>query len=134
MDDVLIAVLLGLAGGIASGMLGIGGGAIFVPGLVIFLDVAQVRAEATSLLAIVPVAIVGAYRQRGYGNLNERAALILGLLALPGVLLGVALANVVSERLLAVAFACVQVVFAIGLARRALTGGDDRSRGGISGA
>jgi len=113
-------VALGFAGGMASGMLGIGGGALFVPGLVIFLDVAQVRAEATSLLAIVPVAIVGAYRQQRYGNLRARPALALGLLALPGVLLGVALANVVSERLLEIAFACVQVVFAIGLARRAL--------------
>jgi uncharacterized membrane protein YfcA len=118
--DALIAVALGFAGGMASGMLGIGGGALFVPGLVIFLDVAQVRAEATSLLAIVPVAIVGAYRQQRYGNLRARPALALGLLALPGVLLGVALANVVSERLLEIAFACVQVVFAIGLARRAL--------------
>src|SRR5690348_10118622 len=114
MEDALIAVAIGFAGGIASGMLGIGGGAIFVPGLVIFLDVAQVRAEATSLLAIVPVAIVGAYRQRRYGNLRVRPAVALGLLALPGVLLGAVVANVVSERLLAVAFACVQVVFAIG--------------------
>jgi uncharacterized protein len=120
LHDALIAVALGFAGGIASGMLGIGGGAIFVPGLVIFLDVAQVRAEATSLLAIVPVAIVGAYRQRGYGNLRPRDALVLGLLALPGVLVGVGLANVLPERLLAIAFACVQVVFAIGLGRRAL--------------
>ena len=59
MRDALIAVALGFAGGMASGMLGIGGGALFVPGLVLFLDVAQVRAEATSLMAIVPVAIVG---------------------------------------------------------------------------
>jgi uncharacterized membrane protein YfcA len=120
VHDVLIALALGFAGGIASGMLGIGGGALFVPGLVIFLDVAQVRAEATSLLAIVPVALVGAYRQRGYGNLRARDAVILGVLALPGVLLGTGLANILSEHLLAIAFACVQLVFAVGLARRAL--------------
>ena len=87
---------------------------------------AQVRAEATSLLAIVPVAVVGAYRQRGYGNLRLRPALVIGVLALPGILLGTALANLVSERALAIAFACVQVVFAFGLARRAL-GRDDGS-------
>src|SRR2546421_8480326 len=120
MHDVLIALALGFAGGMASGMLGIGGGALFVPGLVIFLDVAQVRAEATSLLAIVPVALVGAYRQRGYGNLRARDAIILGVLALPGVLLGTGLANILSEHLLAIGFACVQLVFAVGLARRAL--------------
>jgi uncharacterized membrane protein YfcA len=122
MHDVLIALALGLAGGVASGMLGIGGGALFVPGLVIFLNVAQVRAEATSLMAIVPVAIVGAYRQRSYGNLRLRDAIVLGVLALPGVLIGTGLANVVSEHALAIAFACVQLVFAFGLARRALRG------------
>lgn len=120
MRDALVVIALGFAGGLASGMLGIGGGALFVPGLVIFLDVAQVRAEATSLLAIVPVAIVGTLQQRRYGNLRMREALVLGLLALPGVLIGTGLANVVSERALAIAFAGVQVVFAIGLARRAL--------------
>jgi len=120
VHDALVAIALGFAGGLASGMLGIGGGALFVPGLVIFLDVAQVRAEATSLLAIVPVAIVGALQQRRYGNLRVREALLLGLLALPGVLIGTGLANVVSEHALAIAFAGVQVVFAIGLARRAL--------------
>jgi uncharacterized protein len=122
MHDVLIALALGLAGGVASGMLGIGGGALFVPGLVIFLNVAQVRAEATSLMAIVPVAIVGAYRQRSYGNLRLRDAIVLGVLALPGVLIGTGLANVVSEHALAIAFACVQLVFAFGLARRAIRG------------
>jgi uncharacterized membrane protein YfcA len=124
MHDVLIALVLGFAGGIASGMLGIGGGALFVPGLVIFLNVAQVRAEATSLMAIVPVAIVGAYRQHRYGNLRPHDALVLGVFALPGVLIGTGLANVVSEHALAIAFACVQLVFAFGLARRALRGDD----------
>src|SRR3954447_22437403 len=115
MHDVLIALALGFAGGVASGMLGIGGGALFVPGLVVFLDLAQVRAEATSLLAIVPVAIVGAYRQQTYGNLRLRPAILIGALALPGVLLGTGVANLVSERALAIAFACVQLVFAFGL-------------------
>jgi uncharacterized protein len=123
MHDVLIALAVGFAGGMASGMLGIGGGALFVPGLVIFLHVAQVRAEATSLLAIVPVAVVGAYRQHRYGNLRPRDGMVLGFLALPGVLIGVGLANIVPERALAIAFACVQLVFAFGLARRAITGG-----------
>src|SRR3954447_25535294 len=117
MHDALVAITLGFAGGLASGLLGIGGGALFVPGLVIILDVAQVRAEATSLLAIVPVAIVGALQQRRYGNLRVREAVLLGLLALPGVLIGTGLANVVSERALTIAFAGVLVVFGLGMAR-----------------
>jgi uncharacterized protein len=57
---VIAAVLIGVLAGVASGMLGIGGGALFVPALVILLGLKQVDAEATSLLAIVPVAAVGA--------------------------------------------------------------------------
>ena len=51
-------------------MLGVGGGVLFVPGLVIFLSLSQHQAEATSLLAIIPVAIVGTYTA---GPLRQRA-------------------------------------------------------------
>ena len=59
-----------------AGLLGVGGGVLFVPGLVLFLGLDQHQAEATSLLAIVPVAIVGTYRQDRYGNVQppRRAA------------------------------------------------------------
>ena len=56
------AIAFGVLAGIAAGMLGIGGGAIFVPGLVIFLGLSHLDAEATSLLAMIPVALVGAWR------------------------------------------------------------------------
>ena len=74
------AIAIGLAGGIIAGLLGVGGGVVFVPGLVIFLGLGQHQAEATSLLSIVPVAIVGTYRQDRYGNVRRRDALMLGLL------------------------------------------------------
>ena len=51
---------------------------LFVPGLVFFLGLGQHQAEATSLLAIVPVAIVGTYRQDRYGNVRRHDALLLG--------------------------------------------------------
>ena len=50
------AILVGLAAGVVAGLLGVGGGVLFVPGLVIFMGLSQHQAEATSLLAIVPVA------------------------------------------------------------------------------
>ena len=59
----IAAAILGFAGGMVGGLLGVGGGVLFVPALVIFMDETQVRAEATSLLAIVPVAIVAVWRQ-----------------------------------------------------------------------
>src|SRR3954467_8290723 len=118
--DVLLAVLIGFAAGVSSGMLGVCGGIIFVPGLVFALRLSQLSAGGASLLAIIPVAIVGAWRQRGYGNVRLRPGLVLAALSPLGVVGGAELANVLSERALELSFAAVQVVFAFGLARRAL--------------
>lgn len=118
--EIAGALAIGFAAGVASGMLGVGGGVIFVPGLVFFLHQSQLSAEATSLLAIIPVALVGAWRQHGYGNLRLRDGLFVGALAAPGVAGGTALANVLAERPLELGFAAVQLFFAAGLARRAL--------------
>ena len=118
--DVIGAVLIGFAAGVSSGLLGIGGGILFVPGLVFFLSQSQLEAQATSLVAIVPVAIVGAYRQKGYDNLRVRDGLTIGLLSVPGVAVGALLAESIPERPLELMFAAVQIVFAVGLARRAL--------------
>ena len=68
----------------SPGLLGVGGGVLFVPGLVILLGLDQHQAEATSLLAIVPVAIVGTYTQDRYGNVRRADALLLGVLSLAG--------------------------------------------------
>ena len=99
------AVLIGLAAGVVAGLLGVGGGALFVPALTIFLGLSQIDAEATSLLAIIPVAIVGAWRQRRHGNVDLRTAALLGVLAVGGAGGGVALANAVPQRALEIGFA-----------------------------
>lgn len=118
--DPLWAILFGFAGGAIGGMLGVGGGVVFVPALVIFLDKSQLAAEATSLAAIVPVAIVGTWRQHRYGNVRLRDGALIGALALPGVALGVAVANAISERALEIAFAGLLLFAAGQLVRRAL--------------
>jgi uncharacterized membrane protein YfcA len=110
---------LGFAAGVAGGLLGVGGGILFVPALVVFADQSQLGAEATSLVAIVFVAAVGAWRQFGYGNVRLRDGLVVGLLSPLGVLIGVGLANAVPERALELSFAGVQLVFAWQLAKRA---------------
>jgi hypothetical protein len=104
----------------SSGLLGIGGGLLFVPGLVLLLGETQLRAEATSLLAIIPVAIVGAWRQSSYDNLRLRDGITIGALSPIGVLGGVGLANVVSDKLLSYLFAAMLLYFAYNLARRAI--------------
>ena len=114
------AIAIGLAGGILAGLLGVGGGVLFVPGLVILLGLDQHQAEATSLLAIIPVAVVGAYTQDRYGNVRRADALALGALSLAGAGAGVALANALSGTLLRDAFAALMVILAAQLVRRVL--------------
>ena len=118
--DLLGALVLGLAAGLSSGLLGVGGGVLFVPALVVFLGQTQLHAQATSLLAVVIVAAVGVWRQREYGNVRVKDGLVVGFLSLLGVGAGAVVANAVPERALALSFAAVQLYFAWGLARRAL--------------
>ena len=113
MTEVLLVVVLGLAAGALSGLFGVGGGILFVPTLVIALDLTQLSAQATSLAAMIPVVAVGAWRQHRYGNVDWRAGLAVGILSAIGVAGGVlvadSLADVTLRRLFAVllfAIAC----------------------------
>ncbi|MDQ3571673.1 MAG: sulfite exporter TauE/SafE family protein [Actinomycetota bacterium] len=119
MIDILLAIAFGVAGGFIGGLVGVGGGILFVPALAIFLDEPQVRAEATSLLAIIIVALVGTWRQRGYGNVRLQDAGSIGLLSIGGVAIGVVVANQVSERALEIAFAILATGIAVELVVRA---------------
>ncbi len=110
--DVALAIAFGLAGGAVGGLLGVGGGILFVPALAIFLDSTQIQAEATSLLVIVPVAIVGTWRQHRNGNVRVRDGLTMGVLSVPGVVAGVALANVLPQRALQLGFAGLALLIA----------------------
>jgi uncharacterized membrane protein YfcA len=117
---VIGAILIGVAAGLVAGMLGVGGGILFVPALTLFLGLAQVDAEATSLLAIIPVALVGAASQARYGNFRAGDAAVLGVLAVPGAIGGVAMVNAIPERVTRTLFALLMLYVAYGLARRAL--------------
>jgi uncharacterized membrane protein YfcA len=117
---VIEAAVLGVAAGLLAGLFGVGGGILFVPALSLAAGLSQVSAEATSLLAIVPVAALGAWRQHRYGNVDVRAGLVLGALSGLGVLGGVALANALSERALKTGFAVLALVIALQLARRSV--------------
>ncbi|MDQ3719617.1 MAG: sulfite exporter TauE/SafE family protein [Actinomycetota bacterium] len=118
--DLIGLLAIGCAAGVVSGLVGVGGGVLFVPGLVLFLEESQVEAEATSLLAVVVVAAVGAHRQRGYGNLRLRDGVLIGVLSPLGVAVGTVVANEVPERALQISFGAVQLFFAYRLARRAM--------------
>jgi uncharacterized protein len=115
---VIAAIVIGAAGGAVSGLLGVGGGILFVPALTLALSLSQIKAEATSLLAIIPVALVGAARQHRYGNVRLRDAAVLGVLSALGVLAGVALANVLPQRALRLGFAALMLLVAAQFLRR----------------
>lgn len=125
-SDLLLAGFIGIFAGIASGLLGVGGGILFVPALTLVLGLGTVEAESTSLLAIVPVALVGSWRQRRYGNLVVRDAGVIGSLSIAGAVAGVALANVLPEVVLRVGFALLMVNLARQLVMRGLR--DRRAR------
>jgi uncharacterized membrane protein YfcA len=111
---------VGLAAGTAAGLMGIGGGILFVPALAIFLDRTQIEAEATSLVAIIPVALVGAWRQRRYGNVRLSDGLWIGALSLFGAIAGAVLANALPQRTLEIGFGLLMLTIALRLARQAL--------------
>jgi uncharacterized membrane protein YfcA len=114
---IVAAITLGLGAGVLSGMFGVGGGILFVPTLVL-LGLGQVEASATSLLAIVPTAAVGTWRQHAYGNLRIRAALVVGVVSVLGAEVGVQIATRIDEGLLRRLFGVLMVGVAAQLAVR----------------
>ena len=114
---VVLAISLGLAAGVLAGFFGVGGGILFVPTLVA-LGLSQIEAEATSLLAILPTVAAGTWRQRRYGNVRGRAALVLGLSSIAGAAAGVQIATALPESLLRRLFAVLLLGVAAQLAWR----------------
>jgi len=125
--DVVGLLAVAFVAGMLGGVVGVGGGVLFVPALIVFMELGQLEAEATSLVAVVAVGAVGAWRQHGYGNFRPRDALVLGLLAPVGVAIGAVAANEMPERALELLFAALSLYFAFGLARRAARGPDSPS-------
>jgi uncharacterized membrane protein YfcA len=116
---IALGLALGAVGGVLSGMFGVGGGILFVPTLVA-LGLGQVEAAATSLLAVIPTATAGIWRQTRYGNLRLRPALILGIASIAGVEAGVAIATSLPEHVLRRLFGALVLLVAAQLAFRAL--------------
>ena len=83
----LIAGIIGLVSGIASGLFGVGGGIVMVPAMIFLLsppirDIKQ--AVGTSLVVIIPTALMGSYKHFTQGNIEWRTALSLAPLAIAG--------------------------------------------------
>ena len=120
MWAILAAALLGAGAGVLAGLFGVGGGILFVPTLTLALGLTQIHAEASSLLAILPTAAVGAWRQQRYGNVRWRSALILGLAAIAGVEAGVQIAEQLPQDTLRRLFGVLMLIVAAQVAFRTL--------------
>ena len=122
MTAIVLALALGFAAGVLSGMFGVGGGILFVPTFALVLGLTQLSAQATSLAAMIPVVLVGAWRQHRYGNVRWRQALVVGLASLAGVAGGIAVAASLSDEVLRNLFAALLLVIAAQLAWSARRG------------
>jgi len=108
-------VLIGVVAGIFSALFGVGGGIVIVPLLVLFAGFEQRPAMATSLVAIAFTALAGTISYAARGEVKPGAALIVGLPATLGAVLGTSLQQRLRTRTLALAFAGLLVVGAIRL-------------------
>lgn len=130
MTTYILVAFLGVAAGMLSVLVGVGGGIIFVPTLVFLAGLSQVGAEATSLLAIIPVALLGTWEQRRTGDVRLRDALWMGAGAAVTVVAGALVADRLPERALRMLFAALVLLVAVRMWRQAGAGSRSRSVGG----
>lgn len=117
---VVTLVAFGVVTGGAAGLLGVGGGTLLVPFLTLAIGMSQHEAEATSLLVVLPTAIVASVvlHRKGVGNL--KVALRFGLLGAGGGVLGALLALALPGHVLRIVFALFLGIVAVRLVRDSL--------------
>jgi uncharacterized membrane protein YfcA len=122
MDKIAIGITLGVLAGVMAGLFGVGGGILFVPTLSLALGLDQLSAQATSLLAMLPVVAVGTWRQRRYGHVRMRPAIVLGLGGIVGVVAGGLVATSLPDDALERLFGILLLAVAAQIVVRALRG------------
>lgn len=109
LPKILVLLLTGVFTGFLSGMMGVGGGSIMVPAMVLLAGFEQHLAQGSSLFAMIPASAVGAFTHWKLGNV--KTSILRGLI--PGILLGTylggTLAHVLSETVLRIIFAVVLI-------------------------
>jgi uncharacterized protein len=117
-DDLTIAMALlfitiGFLTGTLAGLLGIGGGIVMVPAMVVLLGMTPVVAKGTSVAVIVPTAIMGTVRNRRYANTDLRVAAVIGLFGVVSAVIGGLVADTLSDRVSNVMFATLLLIVAV---------------------
>ncbi|UCC60095.1 MAG: sulfite exporter TauE/SafE family protein [Dehalococcoidia bacterium] len=111
LTDIIAGLCIGLAAGVISGMLGVGGGTITIPGMVLLLDTEQHTAQGVALAAMLATALAGALVHYRQGNVHLKVATWIAPLAIAFSLLGAWAAGVVMAEWLTRVFAIALLIF-----------------------
>jgi uncharacterized membrane protein YfcA len=112
VTSALLLIVLGVVSGTLAGMLGIGGGIIMVPAMVVLYDMVPVIAKGTSVAVIVPTSITGTVRNRSKRNVDLKIAMVVGVTGAASAVVGGTLADTMSSRLSNTLFALLLVFVA----------------------
>jgi uncharacterized membrane protein YfcA len=115
MPRTLKLAVIGTAAGAFSGLLGVGGGSVIVPLLIVWLGYGEREATGTSMMAIVVIAALAVSLQALYGNVDPPNAALVGVPAIGGAIAGTALQQRVPERLISLLFAGLLIIIAVEL-------------------
>jgi uncharacterized membrane protein YfcA len=111
--EVAELVAIGVGAGFLAGLLGVGGGIVMVPAMVLLLGFDQHVAQGTSLVVIIPAALTGSYTHYRRGRLSLRDAAFLALGGILGAVVGSVFALSLEDSLLRRLFAAFLLVSAI---------------------
>lgn len=117
LSTIIILIIIGLAAGILSGLVGVGGGIIMVPLFVLFLGLTQHNAQGLSLAVMLPpVTFLAVYNyHKAGGGIDWKVALIVSVLFIIGGFLGSKIALQIDQRMLKRIFGLAMLVVALKL-------------------
>ncbi|AKL97671.1 sulfite exporter TauE/SafE family protein [Endomicrobium proavitum] len=110
--EIITCIAIGVAGGILSGLMGVGGGIVLIPLMVIFLHMGQHQAQGTSL-AIIMLSFVSMFVYYKKGHVNLTVAALIGIGFIIGGLIGAHFATSIPEHALKKIFAVLMIVVAV---------------------
>lgn len=116
---VIVLVAFGAFAGWIAGLLGVGGGIVIVPALMVIFGVPPVLAKGTSLAVIVPTSIIGTWRNRKTRNLDVKVAALVGIAGVASAALGGWLAGRLADTASSYLFAVLLAAVAVRLVRSA---------------